>query len=227
MSVLIEKAKSYLKQIAESIAWYMDILREKVGDCLGVHPVSQGLVYSEKEKQMIFDAAELLTQHFPGSPGELLLAENIESRCEAVEDFGAALAERLGLECCEIVVTDSPEVFGYDIPPKNYGVVMSDQGRIYINAYFLYAQDDPYPPERVLSTVIHELRHLVQYQVAALKRNDGVPFERRRAWRENALHYIRREVDPEGFYYQPLEVDARSFTGLVWRAAYGEDIINE
>lgn len=219
MSIFIEKIRPVLKRITKILERRAEFLRERLDGFLGRRIVYEELVYTEQEETAIEETAEITQDFFPEAPGEYLLNEDFESRCEAIEDYGSRLIAHYGLDGVEIVVTDEAERF----PEKNavfiYGYASMSDRKIYINAHHLQINDSV-ALEHIVSTVIHELRHMIQYDTAAMRNTYGVPYERRRLWRYNMTHYIEVEYDMEGYLMQPLEFDARNFTNRVWRQAY-------
>lgn len=223
MPILLEKAKSFVKQITRSIEKRMEFLREKLGNFLGIYPVYKGLIYTEEEEKLISQSEKVVSDYFPESPGQYLLSEDYESRCEAIEDFAMQLMEIYGLDDVEIIITDSAEIFPEKDAIYTFGYANFAEKRVYINANCLRSSDSMVL-EHVASTVIHELRHVIQYRVAIMERTCGVPYERRHAWRVNLVNYIEAEYDPEGYSKQPLEFDARNFTNRIWQDVYGSRI---
>lgn len=223
MSILIEKIRPALKRITKIIEKRIEFLRERLDGFWGRRLVYEELVYTEQEETAIEKTAEITQDFFPESPGEYLLNEDFESRCEAIEDYGSRLIAYYGLDGVEIVVTDDAELF----PDKNavfiYGYASASERKIYINAHHLRINDSVVL-EHIVSTVIHELRHMLQYDIAMMRNTYGVSYERRHLWRYNMTHYIEAEYDMEGYMMQPLEFDARNFTNRVWRQAYHKRI---
>lgn len=69
-----------------------------------------------------------------------------------------------------------------------------------------------------LDTIVHELRHAVQR--SAIEGDDywQVPEERQKSWLGNMVpmsNYISFGEDPEGYYTQPVEMDAFTFAHYV------------
>lgn len=220
MAILLEKTRIIVSRIVHFIDERVEVLREKLDGFLGTYPVYQGLVYTEEEKEMIDQTTQLLEEFFPERPGQLLAQEDYESRCEAVEDFAMQLIELYGLTCVEVVITNEQEQFRGKDAIFTYGFAAVSEKKVYINANCLESED-PLLLEHIVSTVVHELRHLIQYQVARMEKTYGVSYDRRHAWRANMVNYIKAEYDMEGYFNQPIEFDARNFTNRIWRGAYG------
>ncbi len=221
MSVLIEKVKPVMRKIAKAIDRCLESLRDKLHNFLGRYPVYEGLVYTPQEEQAIEKIVDIVLDFFPEGPGQCLLDEDFESRCEAIEDFGNRLIGYYELEGAEVVITDDEERFSGNQAVCIFGYTSFGENKVYINANYLRT-DDEQMLEYVSSTVIHELRHLMQYQIARLEKSFGVPYERRHLWRDNLVNYIEAEYDLEGYITQPLEFDARNFTNRIWQQAYSK-----
>ena len=183
----------------------------------GLYPVNKGTVYSEEEERLILETSQALQTIFLANPGTSLLEEDFESRCEAIEDLSERLIEIYDMENVNIIVTDDPEIFS-DESGLHFGTTVYP-GTIYINANILRL-DDPVMLEHIVSTVIHELRHVMQYQIMTLKKTYGVPYQRRSLWRYNITHYISCSEDFEGYRKQAIEEDARNFTNRIWQTVY-------
>lgn len=200
----------------------IEYLRERLGGFFGVLPTEETLVYTSREESMIEQGADAVCRFFPQQPGKCLLAEDIESRCEAVEDLAEMLTEVFQLENVRVSITDSEEIFP-EGSSKTYGLTDVESGCIYIN-YTCLCLDDATVLDLTVSALIHELRHIMQYQVMTLKNVHDIPYNRRCIWRHNYRNYIRYTEDPEGYSCQPLEADARNFTNRIWRRVYRREI---
>lgn len=222
MPVLIEKAKTFVKQFVTCIEIKMELLRDKLGAFLGIHPVYKGIVYSPEEEELISLSADTLLEFFPEEPGLIMLGEDFESRCEVIEDIGNRLIEIYGLTGCKIIITDERTEFEPSQTVLTRGQADFEENCVYINANCLYVNDDILLGQ-IICTLIHELRHIMQYQIATLKNKHGVSYDRRHIWRRNIINYIDATDDMEGYYNQPVEFDARNFAGRVWQMAYNLD----
>jgi len=222
MPKLIEKVKQAAGRMAYAARLQLEFFRERLENFLNVRPVDPELVYTYEERELMGQSALLLRQFFPGSPGEALLEEDFESRCDALESFAEKLIGLYGLQGFEVAVSDDPELF----PPEKellFGVTQMGLGKIYLNAN-LVQLDQEEVLSHLVSTVIHELRHAMQFEAMLLVNTRGVPYSRRKAWRFNQLNYIDSALDPEGYFKQPLEFDARNFSNRIWLEAYQSHI---
>lgn len=209
----------WVQRILHRISQQMDLLRDLVGNIFNLHHEYEGLVFTLEEESMISESAALLEEFFPTRPGAMLASEDYESRFEAVEDLAERLKVLYGLEDHEVIITDDPVIIGGEDGMITRGIIVFSNKRIYINAACLRSVDETVL-DNVILTIIHEMRHAMQLQVATGVRRYGVPYHRRRAWRENIANYIQPEHDYEGYYKQPIEFDARAFASHVWQQAY-------
>ena len=214
-----QAVQSFVETVARRLGQQMELLWDWLGDVLGLCEEYEGLVFTEEEETAISRAAGVLTEFFPESLGKMLVQEDYESRCEAIEDFGKALVELYQMDGLQVVVTDDKNVLGAQEGIIRYGVNVSAEHRVYINAACLRCEDEKVLENSVL-IVIHELRHEMQRQIATGDKRYGVPYARRHAWRVNMAHYIDSAQDFEGYFKQPIEFDARAFSNGVWRRAY-------
>lgn len=216
--VLIEKIRPIFKRIALKIQLRIEYFRERLEGFIGKYHVTTSHIYTAQEEACIENTVAVLTEYFPQNPAYSLLEEDYESRCEALENLGQSLIELYKLEGTEVIVTDDPDFFSENTIHV-FGFTDIAKRIIYINAQYLF-QDDATLIERVVSTVIHELRHMMQFHVMALENTYGVPFERRCAWRHNICNYVDAELDMGAYLEQPLEFDARNYVNRVWRSLY-------
>lgn len=222
MAILIERIKTAVNQFIHSLQWKIEYLRERLEGVLGIYRVDTQHIYSHEENNLIEKSVGLVQQFFPKPPGPTLLQEDFESRCEVIEDFAHRLIEIYGMENVEVIITDDPEVFPTD-GGIVFGMTRMDQRAVYINANLLQ-MDNEDVLAHLVGTVIHELRHVMQYEIMTLINTRGVPYQRRKAWRYTTINYVDSGHDMEAYSKQSIEFDARNFTNRVWQGAYGQNI---
>ena len=222
MAILIERIKNAVNQFIHSLQWKIEYLRERLEGVLGIYRVDTQHIYSHEENNLIEKSVGLVQQFFPKPPGPTLLQEDFESRCEVIEDFAHRLIEIYGMENVEVIITDDPEVFPTD-GGIVFGMTRMDQRAVYINANLLQ-MDNEDVLAHLVGTVIHELRHVMQYEIMTLINTRGVPYQRRKAWRYTTINYVDSGHDMEAYSKQSIEFDARNFTNRVWQGAYGQNI---
>lgn len=221
MAILIERVKPVAKQIIQFLLLKVEYFRERLEGYFGAYRVDTEHVYSQKENELIDQSAEIVQQFFPDPPGSSLLQEDFESRCQVLEDLAARLIQAYELNDVDVIITGDPDVF-----PENCGTlgmtIMQDK-TVYLNANFL-GMDNEMVLERIVSTVIHELRHVMQYEIMTLENTRGVPYQRRKAWRYTTYHYVSPSLDREAYVKQSIEFDARNFANRVWQGAYRKNV---
>lgn len=80
-------------------------------------------------------------------------------------------------------------------------------GIIYLKDEFLTS---PFSPLEIIDTITHELRH--QYQSEAMRGKHSIPEDVRKEWMQAYKDYTTGKpwaLDPWGYKYNPLEIDAR------------------
>ena len=179
MAILIEKIKTTVNQFIHSLQWKIEYLRERLEGVLGIYRVDTQYIYSHEENNLIEKSAELVQHFFPELPGSTLLQEDFESRCEVIEDFAHRLIQIYGMENVAVIITDDPDVFPSD-GGIVFGMTRMDQHAVYINANLLQ-MDSEDVLSHLVGTVIHELRHVMQYEIMTLINTRGVPYQRRKA----------------------------------------------
>ena len=158
--------------------------------------------FTPADEKLKNDTVNFLQTECPNGLGEQLKQYNThEDRKEYVKEFVLKLADTMGVELEGVLVED-------DMPDKTLGL-FQDQGYVSINAVIMEAD-----PERILMTIVHELRHGVQYQSClAGKDHWGFSTETKAIWYYNWNHYIN---EPYSIYVlQPLEYDANTFANAV------------
>lgn len=125
--------------------------------------------------------------------------------------------ESVGRALCRIYDTGSPETLPKRFPEHREGTLLGlfDNGehRIAINETLLHSKE----PQDALRTFLHEWRHAYQREMAS--RCDSQfhhlchDVSLARDWRRNLEpgRYVSAETDPEGYWSQPVERDARAF----------------
>lgn len=218
-----EKLSEVFSNASRNIQRKVQYLKERIQEFFGALWFSGTAEYSEIEQRLISRSAELLYTYFGSSPGENLLQEDVESRRMALEDFGRELADSYGLEDVEIVITDLSKVYPYGEGVCYYGCADLENGKIYVNDQMLHISDGQVL-EHLISTVIHELRHIMQIRAVRRQNTYGINRGILREWKRNMNNYIDAEKDYEEYIKQPLELDARDYTSRVWRMAYDKSV---
>lgn len=116
-----------------------------------------------------------------------------------------------------------------------WGYYCEDDKTLYINiSQLLYdknnisgnAEDfDKMVIKETLDTVVHELRHAIQFRAAFNLDDDylNISRERRIEWAKNIANYISPKVDPERYITQLIERDAIAFAHEAMKGVFGDE----
>ena len=131
-------------------------------------------------------------------------------RIKAAEEFAKKLAVLYGLDIQIDVNIDDPSACGaYFWGEKAI--------RLNLVELMVDGKSPDFAPHimNFIDTVIHEERHAVQHRALMEPGFWEIDEETRGRWAWNLEHYIRPEVDVEGYVKQPIERDAFTFANLV------------
>lgn len=127
-----------------------------------------------------------------------------EERLEFLNQEQIRLAKRMGIEPVKISIENLEDKVG-----DTRGV---NQGNVIVIDSDNFKSDHP---AQLLETMAHETRHSFQMHITQSPEAlpPGISEEQISRWRENlqSENYIQPDNDPEGYYNQPVEIDARSF----------------
>ena len=175
-----------------------------------MYDVPEDYTLGEYDEAREAEAAEIMEEVFPQEIVENWDDLSPEAHEQLLDEFSARLGESLGIGPVDTVVEPmDPSTFGYT----------DGNGTIHLNAEYV---DTPGHLAAVLNTSAHETRHLFQQEVAAHPEDfPDLPEGLAEAWADNYVNYISAEYDPEGYAYQPIEVDARAYAeGVIDRYLY-------
>ena len=222
MVKVIEKLRTKVNKIIRSLRWKIEYLRERLEGFIGIYRVDTKHIYTQEENALIEQSVKEVKKFFPEPPGKTLIKEDFQSRCDAIEEFADRLTKVYGMKDVEIIITDDTDIFPQD-GTLYFGSTRMQERIVYINANLLLLEDEDILGH-LIGTVIHELRHIMQYEIMTLVNTRGVPYQRRKAWRHATVNYINSEYDMEGYMQQSIEFDARNFTNRIWRGVYKRNI---
>lgn len=140
---------------------------------------------------------------------------SIGERKNILQDYMQDISQALGVQVKKNIQFFEKEPVQGILTNGYYNL---ERNRIYINEYVI----NTYPPEDsyyLLTTILHELRHVYQNQAMKKPTDFQVDQETLDQWEENVRNY--RESQTEGFreyQKQPVEADARVFAGQEGRA---------
>jgi hypothetical protein len=127
----------------------------------------------------------------------------ISDRQSIFEAYQHGIARELGVQDKGIVwyTPKDARILGYN----------NSDGRIYINRELL---NDPTRVMRCIDTIAHESRHQFQADAISGRFGSAVDNSTKEEWRTAFSVYTSSDssrYDPFGYYYNPLETDARHF----------------
>ncbi len=166
---------------------------------------------SETDKQKVEETKELIRQCFGENVTERIRRASNRERIELMAEFAERLAKEYGLDIdVDVTVNNINNCGSYYWEEKraefNIALLMEDGS----NEHFDYCV------RTTLDTIIHELRHAVQYKAIENSGFWNVDEKRRMQWATNMApgNYIRADVDMRGYASQPIEKDATTFAAL-------------
>ena len=241
VSVLLQTVAEVKAEIRRRFAW----VYEKLGLFLGVSRKNREYVLSEEELCLVRQARKIAESLFgvpeesegsaetgkaadsdepagggkvgrtAGIAGETLAALSPQRRMALMEDFAYGLLDLYGMSACDVIITDSKQIFAGAEIASCVGKCSFEEGVIYLNSHFLFQQDERILRKCALS-VVHEVRHMMQWQAVQGRLEPYIPEAQVEIWRRNLSgNYIRSAMDFEAYYNQPVEADARNFAALV------------
>ena len=167
---------------------------------------------TETDRKMAEQSREIIADHLGEQPVDALLSLNAEDRITAM---GNILEEMARL---------------YNVPIKGAeftqmadgicGVYCHSERVIRVNVKYLMCNDRAVLLD-VLDTIVHELRHAVQWSMIDGNATWNASDERRQAFARNFRNYVRPNRDIRGYQLQPVERDATTFAAMVLRGVNG------
>jgi hypothetical protein len=133
-----------------------------------------------------------------------------EQRHQYIGEYTDYISRVLGVSIKEIKVAD--------LNPNHLGTMFCD-GTMVLNSRFYDSTEHFYRPEVLINIITHEVRHMFQYSAMQKPELYGVPQETADLWLDNKNNYISGHDDPQGYWSQPIEADARSFAQQVMSQA--------
>lgn len=174
---------------------------------------------SDTDKQMAQQTNELINEHFGEDVCSSIKSMSNIERLQAADKFANELKELYGLDIDIDVVAQEERQCGY----YNW-----QESKAVFNVIELWIDNnDPAFEEHIknfFDTIIHELRHAVQYKAVSQEGFWNVEQDRRESWKNNfdPNNYIRAEIDLRGYMTQPVENDAYTFAAYVMEGAFAQ-----
>lgn len=127
---------------------------------------------------------------------------SIEKRKEILENYSKAIARELGTNISNIIVENM------DRYTEGYN---NGDGKIHINIDIVH---DPANVIKLIDVVSHETRHQFQREVIQDAERFGIEEKTAYEWEVGMKNYTTNcstQYDPWGYFYNPVETDARFF----------------
>lgn len=99
-----------------------------------------------------------------------------------------------------------------DMDQNSRGYFKNGENVVHVNSDVLLNSDNL---KDGVDTIMHELRHAFQHQAVNDPEKYGIPKAIAELWQDNFDNYISPAWDLEGYYNQPVEVDARDFAETI------------
>lgn len=146
------------------------------------------------------------------------LGDNPVSRIMEEKDANARLQMILPIYDAVVELYDIPKPTLQWKVENSYclGGYSASTNTLELNAAFLLVDNEECIRE-FLDTLFHELRHAVQHHMIASPGFWDADPQLRGRIAYNMIHYVRGEMDPEGYQNQLIERDARNFAAAVMR----------
>lgn len=166
---------------------------------------------SETDNEMVDKSREVIQENFGDDMVETMKNASSLDRVKLIDKFANDLAEAYGLDITIDIIADN----------SLCGFYCDAEKRVTFNVHLLMVDSDhPHFATLVreaVCTIIHELRHAVQWQATRDASFWNVGDERANLWKENFNNYIDPQVDVRGYSKQPVEADAETFAAEVMR----------
>lgn len=157
--------------------------------------------FKDAREYKVAECAEIAKQHFSYE----VLCEwekyPMEKRVEVVNNYVQDVGKELGANVKEVVVEHLSDAYGYN---KGDGIV-------HLNIKLL---KDPALLVKLIDTAAHETRHQFQFEAVQNPEKYGLDDATAKEWKVGLENYTTcgaTKYDPWGYFYNPVETDARFF----------------
>lgn len=171
---------------------------------------------SEDDLKMQEKTKTLIHEIFGEDIVSTVTAMDGPQRVQAAQDFTLRVIQEYGLDAEIVFYGDAREHCGF----YNYW-----ENKLYYNVADLLVYNEEVLTvcmHEFFDTVIHELRHAVQYRAVQQEGFWNVENETRLEWADNFRNPIGADVDLRGYITQTLEVDARTFAAGCLKGVFNE-----
>ena len=182
-------------------------------------------VLSDYDREIAQQTADVIKGRLSDDPTRKMMEMSSNEKIEAVEAIAKELIELYGLEDVSVEICTLPgSVMGYynrdakvlkvDVTDLLVDVEMLDEKKR-VEAY-------RYIVKETLDTVVHELRHAVQYQAIEVDDDSywGIDEQRRIEWARNMANYVRSSDNPRRYFQQSIECDSFTFAYVALRGVF-------
>lgn len=161
------------------------------------------------------NAVAVITEFLGNDPAQTLLELSTEERALVIIELQSRISNALGMEGSAVVFA---ELNG------SFGCYIASEDCVVINVSEL----DKHPMTHaeameLLGTICHETYHSLQHKAIRNPHKFGISKAEARMWKINFENYIHSDVNPERYFYQPVEYSAFVFEISVLKCIYKED----
>ena len=147
------------------------------------------------------DEALALLKDDPRFSRETWDAADEAERQRILQEYYDKISKIMGTDAAPEIAFEPLESYRGVYDPGSRQIKINSDLLLDSNSYILFR------------TVMHENRHAYQYETIDNPGCHIVSDDTRRVWRNNRYAYIKYQDDPQGYFEQPLEWDARGFAG--------------
>ena len=135
---------------------------------------------------------------------------SIEERKQILQDYMNEVIKVYGLKDVDAKIHWDPNA-KYTDKQILWGYYNHYSHTVTLNLNALTDKNSNWDSYELLETVSHELRHAYQHEAIDHPTDFMVTKDTINTWKENFDNYINFDDDKDGYYAQPVEVDARDF----------------
>lgn len=156
---------------------------------------------TEAREYKVNECAEVTKQHFTQEVLNEWANYTIEQKHAILDSYVKGIGKELGIEMKGVVIEPLNDAYGYN----------NGDGTIHLD---LATVSNPAEMIRVIDTAAHETRHQFQNEVIQNHEKFGIDELTAKEWEVGRLIYTTNgptSYDPWGYFYNPMETDARFF----------------
>lgn len=180
-----------------AVQWFRDLWGTKVNAPASLCTAEM----STTDQEMQEETKHILKEVFGENIAESIQSLDAAQRIVKAEEFIEKLKDAYGLDV---------EVEFYGENRSHCGFYNSKLNTLNLNVADLLSKNMDCSYE-FINTIIHELRHAVQWKAIQEDGFWNTDKATRINWMNNFANYIQYGIDPKGYAQQPVEVDAVTF----------------